>query len=144
MDERPGLSGRWRRRAAAGAGALVFLGIGSLVSVGVSEAAGQPDSTSGVGGGSAVVASCGTGITASYSTAYVPSIAGYSVTQVNLDGIPAGCLSKSYRIQLAGAGDAAVGSEMTGTLPSSGTSADITTPGTPDASLVTGISVVIS
>jgi hypothetical protein len=122
----------------------VFLGIASLVSVGVSAAAGHAGSTTGVGGGSAVVAPCGTGITASYTTAYVASIPGYSVSQVNLAGIPAGCLSKSYRIQLTGAGDAAIGSEMAGTLPPSGTTADIATADTSDASLVTGVSVVVS
>jgi hypothetical protein len=101
-------------------------------------------SSSGLGAGSAVVAACGTGITASYTTTYSSSIPGYSVSQVNLAGIPAGCLSKSYRIQLTGAAGAAVGSEMTGTLPASGTTASVATSGTPDASLVTGISAVIS
>jgi hypothetical protein len=33
---------------------------------------------------------------------------------------------------------------MSGTLPASGTTANIATAGTPDASLVTGISVVVS
>jgi hypothetical protein len=100
-------------------------------------------STSGLGAGSSVVAACGSGITASYTTAYASSIPGYSVGQVNLASIPAGCLSKSYKIQLTGAAGVAVGSEMTGTLPASGTTASIATSGTPDASLVTGISVVI-
>ena len=100
--------------------------------------------TSGLGAGSAVVAACGSGITASYTTAYSSSISGYSVSQVNLASIPAACLSKSYRIQLTGAAGAAVGSEMSGTLPASGTTASIATSGTPDASLVTGISVLVS
>jgi hypothetical protein len=97
----------------------------------------------GLGAGSAVVAACGTGITVSYTTAYASGIPGYSVSQVNLASIPAGCLSKSYNIQLTGAAGAAVGSAMSGTLPSSGTTANIATSGNPDASLVTGISVVI-
>jgi hypothetical protein len=101
-------------------------------------------SSSGLGAGNAVVAACGSGITASYTTTYSSSLPGYSVGQVNLASIPAGCLSKSYKIQLTGAAGAAVGSEMTGTLPSSGTSANIATSGSPDASAVTGISVVIS
>jgi len=100
--------------------------------------------SSGLGAGSAVVAACGTGINAAYTTTYSASIPGYSVSQVNLSAIPAACLSKSYRIQLTGAAGVAVGSEMTGTLPASGTTASISTAGTPDASLVTGISVVIS
>jgi hypothetical protein len=100
--------------------------------------------TSGLGAGSAVVAACGSGIQASYSTAYAAAIPGYAVNQVNLASIPAGCLSKSYKIQLTGAAGAAIGSEMTGTLPASGTTASIATAGNPDASLVTGISVVVS
>ena len=62
---------------------------------------------------------------------------------MNLTAIPAACQSKSYKIQLTGAGGAAVGAEMTGTLPATPT-ANIATSGTPDASLVTGVSVVIS
>jgi hypothetical protein len=116
---------------------IVFAGVyGFAASLGLSS--------SGLGAGSSVVAACGSGITASYTTAYASSIPGYSVSQVNLASIPAGCLSKSYKIQLTGAAGVAVGSEMTGTLPASGTTANIATSGTPDASLVTGISVVVA
>jgi hypothetical protein len=116
---------------------IVFAGVyGFAASLGLSS--------SGLGAGSSVVAACGSGIQASYTTAYAASIPGYSVSQVNLASIPAGCLSKSYKIQLTGAAGVAVGSEMTGTLPASGTTANIATAGTPDASLVTGISVVVS
>lgn len=116
---------------------IVFAGVyGFAASLGLSS--------SGLGAGSSVVAACGSGIQASYTTAYAASIPGYSASQVNLASIPAGCLSKSYKIQLTGAAGVAVGSEMSGTLPASGTTANIATAGTPDASLVTGISVVIS
>ena len=101
-------------------------------------------SSSGLGAGNAVVASCGTGIQAAYTTAYSATLPGYSVSQVNLSSIPAGCLSKSYRIQLTGAAGATVGAEMTGTLPASGTTANLSTSGNVDASAVTGISVVVS
>lgn len=100
--------------------------------------------TSGLGASSAVVSACGSGIQASYTTAYAAAIPGYAVSQVNLASIPAGCLSKSYKIQLTGAAGAAIGSEMSGTLPASGTTTSINTAGNPDASLVTGVSVVIS
>ena len=100
--------------------------------------------TSGLGAGSAVVAACGTGTTVSYTTAYTASISGYSVSQVNLASLPAACLSKTYNIQLRGAAGAAVGSAVSGTLPASGTTATIATSGNPDASLVTGVSVVFS
>jgi hypothetical protein len=100
--------------------------------------------SSGLGAGSSVVAACGSGIAASYTSAYASAIPGYAVSQVNLASIPAGCLSKPYKIQLTGAAGAAIGSEMTGTLPASGTTTSVATAGNPDASLVTGISVVIS
>jgi hypothetical protein len=100
--------------------------------------------TSGLGAGSAVVAACGSGTQVAYTTAYASSIPGYAVSQVNLSSIPAACLSKSYRIQLTGAAGVAVGTEMSGTLPASGTTATVATSGNPDASLVTGVSVTIS
>jgi hypothetical protein len=122
---------------AAVAAFIVFAGVyGFAASLGMTS--------SGLGAGSSVVAACGTGINAAYTTAYASSIPGYSVSQVNLSAIPATCLSKSYKIQLTGASGVAVGSEMSGTLPASGTTASINTSGTPDASLVTGISVVVS
>jgi hypothetical protein len=116
---------------------VVFAGVyGFAASLGLSS--------SGLGAGNAVVAACGTGITASYTTAYSATLPGYSVSQVNLASIPAGCNSKTYTIQLTGAGGAAVGSPVTGSLPASGATANINTSGNVDASQVTGISVVIS
>src|SRR2546423_7108859 len=125
---------------------LVFAAVvASIVFAGVyGFAASLSLTSSGLGAGNAVVAACGSGITASYTTAYASAIPGYSVSQVNLASIPAPCLSKSYRIQLTGAAGATVGAEMTGTLPASGTTASIATSGSVDASLVTGISVVVS
>ena len=101
-------------------------------------------SSTGLGAGSSVVSACGSGIQAAYTTAYASSISGYSVSQVNLSSLPAGCLNKAYKIQLTGAGGAAVGSEMSGNLPAAGSTLNVNTVGTPDASLVTGISVVVS
>jgi hypothetical protein len=121
---------------AAVVASIVFAGVyGFAASLGLTS--------SGLGAGSAVVAACGTGINAAYTTTYSASIPGYSVSQVNLTSIPAACQSKSYKIQLTGAAGVAVGAEMTGTLPAAAT-ANIGTSGTPDASLVTGVSVVIS
>ena len=122
---------------AAVVASIVFAGVyGFAASLGLTS--------SGLGAGNAVVAACGTGINAAYTTAYSSSLPGYSVSQVNLTSIPAACLNKAYRIQLTGAGGAAVGTEVTGTLPASGTTANISTSGNVDASAVTGISVVIS
>jgi len=124
---------------------VVALVVASIVFAGVyGFAASLGITSSGLGAGNAVVAACGTGTTVSYTTAYAAGIPGYSVTQVNLASIPAGCLSRPYRIQLTGAAGAAVGAEMTGTLPASGTTATIATSGNVDASAVTGVSVVIS
>jgi hypothetical protein len=122
---------------AAVVASIVFAGVyGFAASLGLTS--------SGLGAGDAVVASCGTGINAAYTTAYSSSLPGYSVSQVNLTSIPAACLSKSYRIQLTGAAGATVGAEMPGTLPAAGTTANISTSGNVDASAVTGISVVVS
>jgi len=122
---------------AAVVASIVFAGVyGFAASLGLSS--------SGLGAGNAVVASCGTGIQAAYTTAYSATLPGYSVSQVNLSSLPAACLSKAYRIQLTGAAGATVGAEMTGTLPASGTTANISTSGNVDASLVTGISVVVA
>src|SRR4051812_11875461 len=111
--------------ACAGSCRASALAIAALVSIGSARAAGQSSSTGGLGGGSTVVSACGSGITESYTETYASSIPGYSVSQVKLASIPAACLSKSYRIQLTGAGGAAVGSEMSGTLPAAGTTATI-------------------
>jgi hypothetical protein len=125
----------------------IILGViagAALLSVGVAAAARQGISTGGLHAGSVDSAACGSGTTASYATTYGSSIPGYSVSQVRLANIPAGCLDRSYRIQLTGRSGASVGSEMTGTLPASGPTANIATSGAVDASLVTGISVVIA
>ena len=122
---------------AAVVASIVFAGVyGFAASLGLTS--------SGLAAGNAVVAACGTGINAAYTTAYSSSLPGYSVSQVNLTSIPAACLSKAYRIQLTGAAGATVGAEMTGTLPASGTTANISTSGNVDASAVLGISVVVS
>jgi hypothetical protein len=137
MHKLKSATGRTKLVLAAIVAFIVFAGVyGFAASLGLTS--------SGLGAGNAVVASCGTGINAAYTTAYSSSLPGYSVSQVNLTAIPAACLSKAYRIQLTGAAGATVGAEMTGTLPASGTTANISTSGNVDASLVTGISVVVS
>jgi hypothetical protein len=125
----------------------IILGIAmitAVLSISVATAAGHAGSTSGLGSGSAVATACGSGITESYTEVYASSIRGYSVSQVNLASIPTACSGQSYKIQLTGAGGAPVGSETSGTLPTGGTTATITISGTPDASAVTGLSLVIS
>jgi len=122
---------------AAVVASIVFAGVyGFAASLGLGS--------SGLAAGNAGVSACGTGVQAAYTTAYSATLPGYSVTQVNLSAIPAGCLNKSYRVQLTGAGGVTVGSEATGSLPASGTTYTVPMSGNIDASLVTGISVVIS
>jgi hypothetical protein len=137
---RPARGGKRARRLGAG---LIAAAV-AITSVGVAAAASRGTETGGLGAGSSVVAACGSGTTASYTPTYDASIPGYSVSRVNLAGIPGGCLGKSYEIRLIGPSGVTVGSELAGTLPTSGATADIATSGNPDARLVTGVSVVIS
>ncbi len=140
-----------RRASRAGRNGLTRLSVilavavaAPLLSIGVAVAAGQDTGASSFGAGSSVLAACGSGVTASYTTAYASSIRGYDISRVNLASIPAACLGEPYRIQLTGDSGFAVGSEMTGTLPTSGTTAAIPTLDAIDARLVTGVSVVIA
>jgi hypothetical protein len=122
---------------AAVVASIVFAGVyGFAASLGLGS--------SGLSAGNATVATCGTGMQAAYTTTYNAGLADYSVSQINLSSIPAGCLTKSYKIQLTGASGVTEGPELTGSLPASGTTFNINTGATIDASLVTGISVVIS
>lgn len=122
---------------AAVVASIVFAGVyGFAASLGLGS--------SGLSAGSAVVATCGSGMQAAYTTTYAAGLPGYSVSQINLSSIPAGCLSKSYKIQLTGAAGATVGPELTGSLPAAGTTYNVPTGATVDASAVTGISVVVS
>jgi hypothetical protein len=129
-----------RARKLALAAAVAVLGSSAVSAF----AASLGTTSNGLGAGSAVVSACGGGIKASYTTAYTSSIRGYSVRKVKLSSIPATCRGEPYKIQLTDTANAPVGSQMTGTLPATGAGATITTSGTTDASLVTGISVVIS
>jgi hypothetical protein len=76
---------------------FIFAGIvASIVFAGVyGFAASLGLTSSGLGAGNAVVAACGTGINAAYTTAYSATLPGYSVSQVNLSAIPAACPGSS-------------------------------------------------
>jgi len=106
-------------------------------------------STSGLGADTKVVASCGTGMAFNYSTSYYSGIPGYAISGVNLTNIPAGCLGKSLSVTFYDSNNSntPVGSAVTATLPATGTTQTVSvTPSanTIDASLVTGVSVVVS
>jgi hypothetical protein len=122
------------------AAATVFASVyGFAASLGVS--------TSGLGADTKVVASCGTGMTFAYTTAYYSGVPGYAVNGVNLSNIPSGCLSKNLSVTFYNGSSNAVGSAITATLPASGTTQSISvTPSanTIDASAVTGVAVTVS
>jgi hypothetical protein len=104
-------------------------------------------STGALGADTKVVASCGTGLALAYSTTYYSGVPGYAVNGINLSNIPAGCLSKSIAVTFTDGSNNAVGSEVTGSLPASGSTGSISiTPSANkiDASKVTGVSVVVS
>ena len=117
-------------------GAVVFGGIfGLAANLGVSSDT--------LGSGTSAVAACqSTAVRVSYTPTYdATATAGYRATSVTLGDLAAGCLSKSFKVTLTGAGDASLG-EQTGTTPSSGTSHTVSFSGVA-ASAVTGVHVTI-
>lgn len=104
-------------------------------------------STSGLGADNKVVAACGSGMTFAYTTSYYSSLPGYSVNGISLSNIPAGCLNKSLAVTFSDGSNAALGSQVTATLPASGTTSTVSiTPSSNDidASKVANVSVVVS
>jgi hypothetical protein len=73
--------------------------------------------TSGLGAGTATVASCDTdGVATSFDTTYSSAAVGYKVTTVHVAGIATpGCDGLTIKVTLIGAGDAAL-AEQTATL----------------------------
>jgi hypothetical protein len=100
----------------------------------------------GLGATSRMVASCGTGLTLAYTTAFDPGISGDIVNGIDLSNIPAGCLGKTVSVEFT-KGDEAVGSAVRATLPASGTTQTVsvaTSSNVIDASQIHAISVVVS
>ena len=134
------LSRKSRFLVAGVAAAAVFGSVyGFAASLGIS--------TSGLGADNKVVASCGTGMTFAYTTSYYSTQPGYAVNGINLSAIPAGCLGKNLAVTFSDGTNAALGSQITATLPASGTTATVSiTPSANDidASKVANISVVVN
>jgi hypothetical protein len=103
-------------------------------------------STSGLGADNKVVASCGSGMTFAYTTSYYAGLPGYAVNGISLSSIPAGCYGKSLAVTFSDGSNAALGSQVTASLPSTATGSVSITPGTNDidASKVANVSVVVS
>ncbi len=100
-----------------------------------------------LGAGTSAVAACQAGtLTASYATSYDPTIPGYKVGIVTVNGLASTCWTKPFKVTLTGPGvsNASLG-EVTGTTPGAGTSftADFST-GSTSAASVTGIHITIA
>jgi hypothetical protein len=104
-------------------------------------------STSGLGADNKIVASCGSGMTFAYTTSYYSGLPGYAVNGISLSNIPAGCLNKSLAVTFTDGSNAALGSQVTASLPATGTTSTVSiTPSADDidASKVANVSVVVS
>ncbi len=82
-------------------------------------------------------------LNATYTSAYSAAAPGYTIGTVTVTGLDPACYNKSYRVTLGDAANASLG-EATGTTPGSGTSFPVTFSPVVDASLIEGITVVIS
>lgn len=95
--------------------------------------------------GAAVTAACqATAITATYPAAglsYDAAVPGYTVAEVSLTGVTAGCVGKSAKLELTGAEDVALG-EATATLVLGANTFTYVTP--VSAADVTGVALVIA
>ena len=123
-------------------GAIVFSSIYAL-------AASLSVSSSSLGAGNSVVSACQAGtVNVTYAPSYGSGApAGYRATTVTLNGLDTtagGCGGRTAKVTLTGpaASNASLG-ETTGTVPSSGTTMDLTFSGV-NASDVTGVHVVIA
>lgn len=124
---------------------LAALVIGTITFSGVYGLAASLNLTSdSLGADTATVAACQAGaLDATYTSSYSATTPGYTLGTVTVSGLAATCYGMAYRITLSGAGNASLG-ELTGTTPASGSTFGGAFSPAVDASLVTGISVVIS
>ncbi|WP_034661000.1 hypothetical protein [Cellulomonas sp. KRMCY2] len=122
---------------------LVVVGI---VGLGVASAAQLTVGAGSLGAGTAAVASCqpaGQPISVGFTTTTF-SAGQYQASAVTLGNVNAACAGLKYRIQPRGAGGAAVGSELTGTVTlGTGGTLTATFPANVPASTITGVDLVI-
>lgn len=110
-------SAKGRRLAAA---VLAVVGLAGLTIASAAQLNLTGDS---LGAGTTVVATCqGAGtITVGYTTGWnATAPAAYKVSVVTFSGVNAGCVGRAYRVQLLNASSAALGAEITGTVPALG------------------------
>jgi hypothetical protein len=95
--------------------------------------------------GTAVTAACqATALTVTYPAAglsYDAAVPGYTVAEVSLTGVTAGCAGKSAKLELTGAADVSLG-EATATLALGANTFTYVTP--VSASAVSGVALVIA
>jgi hypothetical protein len=128
--------------------AILAVTLAAIVGAGVYGLAASLNVTSGtLGAGTATVAACQAGtINVTYTSAYSASAPGYQATQVTLNGLDTSagaCGGKAFKVTLTDSADAVLGTEATGTIPSSGTTASSTFTGVA-ASAVEGVHVTIA
>lgn len=97
-----------------------------------------------LGAAQTVVAACQSQtMNATYSApAYSASLPGYTTATVTVTNVQSACYGKAFRVTLEGASNASLG-EVTGTVPSSGSTFTASF-GTQPAASVVGVAVVIS
>lgn len=98
--------------------------------------------TKSLGAGNATVSSCNASASVTYNTSYSATLPGYKVTTAPVTSAVA-CATMSFKVTLTGASNASLG-EVTGTLDASGNGSPDFSASNVAASLVTGISVVIT
>lgn len=128
---------------------LVLAALAALIVFGDVDgfAASLGSSTGGFGATTKLVSSCGPGLSLEYTTVPFTAASGYAVNSIDLSDIPTGCQRERISVTFYTANNKAMGSPVSDTLPSSGTSQSIPIdPSTnriePDQ--VRGVSVVVS
>jgi hypothetical protein len=129
--------------------ALTVAGLG-IAGLGLASAA-QLNLTAGaLGAGTTVVASCDSnGVAVAFTNAFTASVKGYTVSQVTLSDVAAGCQGQTIAIDLLNTdpADGSTGasiSHLTGTVPQGGGSVSLAVTGAVKAADVKGVAVVIA
>jgi|GEM_PF-496281 len=129
--------------------ALTVAGLG-IAGLGLASAA-QLNLTAGaLGAGTSVVASCDPdGVAVAFTNAFAASAKGYTVTEVKLSGVAAGCAGQTVKVDLLNADptDASAGTslgQVTTTVAQGGGTVSLAVPGTVKAADVKGVAVVIA
>jgi hypothetical protein len=93
--------------------------------------------------GNATVATCNATAQVSYTTSYASTLPGYIVATAPVT-TAAACSGMSYKVTLTGAGNAQLGTDVTGTLDGAGAATPSFSSQNLSAANVTGVSVVIT